>query len=61
MVWSLISDQLIVSGLGEVIGLNHLAVWEVIDRYKVSNPVRTFEKIIKVFRYFQENKKESNN
>ena len=60
MVWSLVNDQLIVSGTGEIIGLNHLAVWEVIDRYHISNPNRTFEKILKIFRHFQENKKEKN-
>lgn len=48
-VWSLIHDQLIVGGAGTVIALNHLAVWEVIDRYEINNPVECFEKILKIF------------
>lgn len=32
-----------------VVDINHLAVWEAIDRYQVSNPVRCFELVLKAF------------
>lgn len=28
------------------VDINHLAVWEVIDRYNVAKPVETFERVI---------------
>jgi hypothetical protein len=39
--------------LGEnVIDLNHVALWQAIDRYKVKEPVRVFELVNKVFHHF---------
>ncbi len=32
-----------------VVDIQHSAVWEAIDRYKVSNPVRVFELVLKAF------------
>lgn len=39
--------------LGEQVwDLNHMAVWENIDRYQVSDPVRCFELVNMVFHHF---------
>ena len=50
-VWFLTESQMIVGGMGSVIGVNQLAIWEVIDRYpiKIKKPFHTFEKVLKVF------------
>lgn len=42
-----------VIALGEqVFDLNHLAVWEAIDRYHVQDPVRCFELVNRIFHHF---------
>jgi hypothetical protein len=33
----------------QVIDIDHVALWEAIDRYKVADPVRVFELVNKVF------------
>lgn len=39
--------------LGEnVIDLNHVALWQAIDRYKIKEPVKVFEAVNKVFHHF---------
>lgn len=41
--------------LGEqVIDLDHVALWQAIDRYMVKNPVRVFEMVNSVFHHFLE-------
>lgn len=40
---------MIVGGMGSIIGINHLAVWGAIDRYRIKHPVRCFEKVLRVF------------
>jgi len=32
-VWQLVSGQWIVAGMGDPIAINHLAIWELLDRY----------------------------
>lgn len=49
MIFKIVRGQVLVAGMGSVIGLNHLAVWEAIDRYKVSDKIRCFEKVNAVF------------
>lgn len=48
-IYSLVRQQVIVSMSG-VVDINHLAVWEAIDRYKVHDPMRVFELVLKCFR-----------
>lgn len=42
-------NQVIVVGLGTVIGLQHGPVWEYLDRYEVENPMEVFESVMKLF------------
>lgn len=50
-IYQLIRGQIVT--LGEnVIDLNHVALWQAIDRYKVKEPVRVFELVNKVFHHF---------
>jgi len=48
-IWQLTESQLIVAGMGSVVGVNQLAVWAAIDRYRVKDPVWTFEKVLRLF------------
>lgn len=48
-IWRLTESQMITAGMGGIIGLNQLAVWEAIDRYRVRNPIRCFEKVLILF------------
>ena len=47
----LVQDQVIVAPMGGIVALNHLAVWEAIDRFGVpeSKQVLVFELIVKTF------------
>lgn len=44
--------QVVTEGMGEVIDINHVALWQAIDRYKVQEPLRVFELVNKVFHHF---------
>lgn len=44
--------QVITAGMGEVIDLNHLALWQMIDRLNVADPLRCFELINKTFHHY---------
>jgi hypothetical protein len=50
-VYMLCKFQVVTAGMGEVIDINHLAVWEAIDRYKVKDQIRCFELVNTVFHY----------
>jgi hypothetical protein len=42
-----------VRSVGEsVIDIDHVALWQAIDRYKVKEPVRVFELVNRVFHFF---------
>lgn len=57
-IYRLIRGQ--VRTLGEhVIDIDHVALWQAIDRYKVKEPVRVFELVNKVFNYFLEKEREN--
>jgi len=47
-IYMLCHKQLILSGMGGPIDINHLAVHKAIDLYGVDDPVGCFEKVIKV-------------
>ncbi len=50
-IYQLIRGQIVT--LGEnVIDLNHVALWQAIDRYRVQEPVKVFEAVNKVFHHF---------
>jgi hypothetical protein len=54
MIYQLCRGQVLTFFNGErtiVTDLNHIAVWEDIDRYKVKEPVRCFEMVNRVFHH----------
>lgn len=59
-IWALVQGQLITRGMsGEVIDINHLAIWEAIDRFAdrfgIYSPLDVFTKIVKLFRDLRDN------
>jgi hypothetical protein len=44
-IYMLVKNQFIMS-MGGPVDVNHIAIWEAIDRYKVKDKVRCFEKVI---------------
>ncbi len=52
-LWPLVRNQVIAS-FGQVIDINHLAVWEDIDRFGINSPKQCFLKIITLFNHFRE-------
>lgn len=42
----------IVSVGEQAIDINHVALWQAIDRYRVKDPLRCFEMVNKLFHYF---------
>ncbi len=49
-IWLITESQMIAIGMeGAIVGVNQLAVWEAIDRYKAKEPVKTFEKVVRLF------------
>lgn len=45
-IYGMVKDQVLVSGMsGEIIGLNHLAVWEAIDRFGVEDGNTVFQRV----------------
>ena len=50
-IWLLTESQFIAGGMGEVYGVNQLAVWQAIEKYGVRDSmVRTFEKVLYLHR-----------
>jgi len=52
-LYSIVQNQWIM-GQGGPVDINHLAVWEAIDRYRVSNGPATFRKILALSRWMLE-------
>ena len=50
-IYNIVRGQVIATS-EQIIDLNHLALWEAIDRYKVKEPIRCFELVNKVFHEF---------
>lgn len=48
----LISRGQVITSMGQTIDINHVALWENIDRYKIKEPVRCFELVNNVFHHF---------
>lgn len=48
-LWLITENQVIVGGMGGVFGVNQLAVWQAIERYGVREPVKTFEKVLRLW------------
>lgn len=63
-IWQLVSGQLIVAGMGEPIAINHLAIWEVLDRYGemfgIDNKLECFIQINRIFGILMSEKREKN-
>lgn len=54
-IWMIVRDQVITAGIsGQVIALNQLALWKLIDEYKVENRIECFEKVRAVFYHLLE-------
>ena len=50
-VWSLVQGQRIIAGMnGITVDINHIAIWEIIDRYEIDNPIICFEKVLRIAR-----------
>jgi len=47
-VYQTVRDQIIVSPMGGAVSINHLAIWEFLDRYEIRNPLRVFEQVCRV-------------
>ncbi len=47
-VYQATQSQLIIAPMGGAISVNQLAVWEWIDRYKIKNPTKVFEQVMRV-------------
>ncbi len=55
MIYGIVKRQVVTLFNGEhdeIIDLNHCAVWEAIDHYKVKDGLRCFEMIMKTFYHF---------
>lgn len=56
-IWVLVNGQLIVGGMGDVIDINHLAIWKDIEEYEKAmygldtDKWKLFNKIICLFRH----------
>ena len=48
-IFMTVRGQVLVVGNGQVIGLNHLAVWAAIDAYGVRDRTGCFEKVFRLF------------
>lgn len=46
--------------MGEIIDINHLAVWKYIDEFEIKNRKDCFNKTIKVFHHILQYQKENN-
>ena len=53
-IWSLVQDQVIVGGMGVVLGINHIAVWKAIEKYRIRDELDVFEKVIRAFSHVRE-------
>lgn len=56
-IYMITQGQIVTMG-ENIIDINHLAVWEAIDRYNVRDPIRCFELVNKVFCRFMNKKEE---
>ena len=52
-IYMLVRGQVLMSGMGDVIDLNFVALKTVMDLYQVTDQQRVFEKVYKTFHYFQ--------
>lgn len=50
-VWAIVSGQRILSGMGQTIDINQLAVWRIIDELKIKNRFECFLKVMQIARY----------
>lgn len=52
-MWGIVRDQVIVAPMGGVVDLNHLAVWKDLEKYKVHDELKCFEKLRALHAHFQ--------
>lgn len=57
-VWLLTRGQVITIGMGDIIDINHLALWKNIEKmkevYEIENEVDCFIRVTEIFHYFLE-------
>lgn len=58
-LWHLVKTQVVSVGMGNAVDLNHLAVWEAMDRYQVHDPIGCFEKLTALFRHLAQKNAEA--
>ena len=59
-VYQLVQRQILTAGMGEVVDLNHLAVWRLIDELGVENRLETFLKVVGTFQEVLQEQKRAN-
>jgi hypothetical protein len=58
-IYLICQGQMIRAGMeGVAVDINHVAVWEAIDRYQVRDGVDCFEKVLVLNRHFMEHNRE---
>lgn len=53
-VYNLCANQLIVSGMGEIIGMNYLAIFEVMNLLEIQNRLDCLNRVNVLFAHIQE-------
>ena len=56
-VWFVVSDQVLVGGMGDVIGINNLAIHAAMDLYNVRDKINCLEKIRFAFYRLEEERR----
>jgi hypothetical protein len=56
-----VRNQVITVGMGEVIDINHLAIWAAINEYKIKDRIGTFKKVCRTFHHFLSKSKKEHN
>lgn len=59
LIFSLCRGQVIVAGMGDIIDINIQAVCSVMDIYGISDKRDCLEKVIRIFRIWQKNRKKN--
>lgn len=60
-VWLITKGQIISVGMGEVVDINHLAVWKVIEKLGIANEWDCFNKVVRVFHHTTQLMKDKSN
>jgi len=57
-IWLLTQGQIITAGMGDIVDINHIALWKNIEKfrdiYEIENETDCFLRVVKLFHYFLE-------